>query len=426
MKVTKSLLKMVTLSCLVVLGSSYSVNAEVNADPDSVNTPLQGTLNLSENGGFNPNPPSALNKKTDIDKSYFGISYVPQTISFNKTALPDVVGTQEVSMVNQGGTLNIGVKDKTREDGRSWTLTGKVNSNLSTNNAGIALKLESKRDVMRNINDGEQSFESADLIEQVKKSGNNEVNANKNITLNTESQSIMYSDGYFVNGVYDYEVSDAKLIIPDVDQAIPENIGTTIQWNLESTPRKTDSLIQSLKNLFEDEGQYIKLKDFIPLNDIQGVENEINRLEDLQKKQINLEHYNRYVKGYFVQWDLKGDGRYYNSTTKFIGSDVKKNALLRIYRAGDRGTNDSRNPDATYLSIKVLRDDQIVKEYSEIGSHNPTEEKLEVWEDLQPGDIIEYTTTAPSNKVGVFPNDYKENGTMQYRVTDQYKIVPMN
>lgn len=426
MKVTKSLLKMVTLSCLVVLGSSYSVNAEVNADPDSANTPLQGTLNLSENGGFNPNPPSALNKKTNIDKSYFGISYVPQTISFNNTALPDGIGTQEVSMNRKDGTLNIGVKDKTREDGRSWTLTGKVNSNLSTNNAGIALKLESKRDVMRNMNDGDQSFESADLIEQVKKSGNNEVNANKNITLNTESQSIMYSDGYFVNGVYDYEVSDAKLVIPNVDEATADTISTTIQWNLESTPRKTDSLIQSLKDLFEDEGQYIKLKEFIPLNQIQGVENEINRLEDLQKKQINLEHYNRYVKGYFVQWDLKGEGRDYTNTIKFIGSDVKKNALLRIYRAGGRGANDMSNAEDTYLSVKVTRNGEERHNYSEKGKYNPERSELIVWEDLKPGDIIEYTTTNPESKLDVFPNDYKKNGTMQYKVTDQYKIVPMN
>lgn len=76
--------------------------------------------------------------------------------------------------------------------------------------------------------------------------------------------------------------------------------------------------------------------------------------------------------------------------------------------------------------MKVLRDSETVKEYSEEGKDNPSQAELIVWNDLQPGDIIEYTTTDPANKLDVFPNDYKKNETMRYTVTDQYKIVPMN
>jgi hypothetical protein len=427
MKITKNILRLVTLSSLLALGSSYHVTADESpAAPETAETPLSGTLNLSENGGFNPKPPSDLNEDTSIGASYFGISYFPRAISFPVSKLADSIGTQEISMGKDSKSLNIGVKDKRRETGKDWTLTGKITGDLGTENDGISMEISSNRDVKRNINNGHEQFKPEHLTDQVKKSGTDEVNENRTITLNTDAQTVMYSQGYFNNGVYDYEISDARLIIPNVDKVKPQEINTTIHWNLECTPSKSDSLIDSLKELFEDQDQYTKLKDFIPLNQIRGVEEEINDLGDEAKKRINLEHYNRYVKGYFVQWDLKGDGRYYNSTTKFIGSDVKKNALLRIYRAGDRGTNDSNNPEATYLSIKVFRNSDLIHEYSEIGSHNPSEEKLEVWEDLNPGDIIEYTTAAPDNKVGVFPNDYKENGTMQYRVTDQYKIVPMN
>ncbi|MCC4045675.1 hypothetical protein [Enterococcus gallinarum] len=427
MKVTKNLLKLVTLSSLLALGSSYHVTADENtAAPDSANTPLSGTLNLSEHGGYNPNPPSDLNAKTSIDTSYFGISYYPQTISFSDAQLADRIGTQEISIAKNGKSLNIGVKDKRRETGKDWTLTGKITGDLGTENDGISMEISSSRDVKRNINNGREAFLPEHLTDQVKKSGTDEVNENRTITLNTDAQTVMYSQGYFNNGVYDYEISDARLIIPNVDKVKPQEINTTIHWNLECTPSKADSLIDSLKNLFEDQDQYTKLKDFIPLNEIQGVEEEIKGLVDEDKKRINLEHYNRYVKGYFVQWDLKGDGRYYNSTTKFIGSDVKKNALLRIYRAGNRGTNDSNHPNDTYLSIKVFRNNKPIHEYSEKGNYNPTTEDLVIWKDLQAGDVIEYTTTAPDNKVGVFPNDYKKNGTMQYKVTDQYKIVPMN
>ena len=425
MKVTKSLLKMVTLSCLVVLGSSYSVNAEVNADPDSANTPLQGTLNLSENGGFNPNPPSDLNEKTSIDTSYFGISYFPKTISFPASKLADSIGTQEISMNKDSKSLNIGVKDKRRETGQEWTLTGKLSGALGTENDGISMEVSSNRDVKRNINNGQELFETEHLTEQVKKSGTDEVNENRKITLNTEAQTVMYSQGYFTNGVYDYEISGAKLTIPNVDKVKPQEINTTIQWNLECTPSKADSLIESLKNLFDDD-LHTQLKEFIPLNQMKDVERDISGIQESGKKQINLEHYNRYVKGYFVQWDLKGEGRDYTNTIKFIGSDVKKKALLRIYRAGGRGANDTNVGENNYLSLKVTRGNEQVHEYTEKGNHNPAREKLEIWDDLKPGDVIEYTTTNPESKLDVFPNDYKENGKMQYMVTDQYKIVPMN
>lgn len=441
MTVRKALLKTVTLSSVLLLGSNYAFAVEeTTADPNETNTPVSGTLNLSANGGYNPNPPSSLNKKTEIGNSYFGISYVPETLNFQTTKLSDTIGTQEISLVKKknGETYNIGVKDKHRQTQQNWTLTGKLSKNLSEENTGIHLEISSNRDVKRNMNDGDSEFKFEDLTEQVRKNGLDEVNETRKITLNTEAQTVMYNQGYFTNGVYDYEISNAKLVFPNVDKVKPQEISTTISWNLEQTPNKSESLVKSLKDLFEDDN-YTKLKEFIPLEHVKKAEEDIKAIKNQVTKKINLEHFNRYVKGFFIQWDLKGSNNSrYNNTTKFIGSDTKKNALLRIFRANNKTTNDDNIGEKDYLNIKVIRDKDCIHEYSEKGNNNGSttsynnseyvEETskglLIIWNNLQVGDIIEYTTHDPNNKLDVYPNDYKGSSTMKYVVTEQYKLEP--
>lgn len=437
MKVTKSLLKMVTLSSLLVLGANQIVKAAEVANPASSMTPLQGTLNLSENGGFNPNPPSDLNEKTSINTSYLGISYFPRTISFSDSKLADCIGTQEISMEKNGKSLNIGVKDKRRETDQEWMLTGKITNTLGNETDGISLKIYSTRDTMRNMNDGENDFTEGDLIEQIKKSGVDEVNEKREVTLNTTAQTVMFNQGYFTNGVYDYEISDAKLILPNVDKIKPQAINTTIQWNLEITPNKADLLVETLKDLFVGP-PYTQLKDFLTLSQIVNAKKAIDALEEGPEKKVNEEHYNRYVKGYFVQWDHKANNltrtsetpedsetpeEYNISTIKYIGSDVKKKGWLRIYRAPDRGPDDPTIGEDTYLSITVKRGNEKIHEYKESGNTNPNTEHLEVWDNLEVGDTIEYTTHN-ADRLKVFPEDYKQEHTMTYVINEQYKLVP--
>lgn len=67
MRVSKAVLKAITLSSVLVLGGTYASAVEQNqAKPNEVTTPLQGNLDLSENGGDDPNPPSDLNKKSEM------------------------------------------------------------------------------------------------------------------------------------------------------------------------------------------------------------------------------------------------------------------------------------------------------------------------------------------------------------------------
>lgn len=66
MKISKAVLKAITLSSVLVLGGTYASAAEQNqANPSEATTPLQGNLGLSENGGYDPNPPSDLNEKQE-------------------------------------------------------------------------------------------------------------------------------------------------------------------------------------------------------------------------------------------------------------------------------------------------------------------------------------------------------------------------
>ena len=102
------------------------------ANPSEATTPLQGNLGLSENGGYDPNPPSDLNEKTGIKNSYFGISYVPRTFDFGITKLQDSIKEQTITTTNKNGkTFNVGVKDKRREDTQTWSLNVRHSINVS-------------------------------------------------------------------------------------------------------------------------------------------------------------------------------------------------------------------------------------------------------------------------------------------------------
>lgn len=82
---------------------------------------------------------------------------------------------------------------------------------------------------------------------------------------------------------------------------------------------------------------------------------------------------------------MESNNSEYSNTIKFIGSDTNKNALIRIYRKD----NDSGLGSGAYLSLKVKRDDTELHIYSETGDNDDQTEVLEVWNDLQPKDIIE-------------------------------------
>lgn len=274
MKISKAVLKAITLSSVLVLGGTYASAAEQNqTNPSEATTPLQGNLGLSENGGYDPNPPSDLNEKTGIKNSYFGISYVPRTFDFGITKLQDSIKEQTITTTNKNGkTFNVGVKDKRREDTQTWSLNVRHSINVDNGYQGVELKVPLVGDVKRNMNDGDTPFEADDLTEQVKKNNQNEVNKSENehLMVTSEDQTIMYTNGgQFVNGVYDLQLGDVGLQIPDPSRVPDQTFKGNVTWTLTNTPMKQHYLTKEIRNLFKD-GNCTTLKTDIRCQDVEA------------------------------------------------------------------------------------------------------------------------------------------------------------
>ncbi|PTO37550.1 hypothetical protein C6P52_12435 [Enterococcus mundtii] len=219
---------------------------QAEANPKTATTSVTGKLQLSENGGFNPNIPSPdLNDKTSVpNNSYFGISYKPTTFNIgNDVKLADTNEEQNIVMYGPTGSasssgsedFHVAVKDKTRLNNRKWTLNAKLDSAIDQADLGISIKTGTTgNSVKRNINNGTDDFKSSDLIDQVKKDNNGDEVTNKaDITITATDTDVMKAvENKFVNGVYDLKLPQVELHIPNASKVKAQTLETNITWTL--------------------------------------------------------------------------------------------------------------------------------------------------------------------------------------------------
>lgn len=235
-----------TLLFASFLGGARAFATE-SANPASAETTVTGQLELSEDGGFNPNPPSGeLNEKTEIGENYFGIAYKPKSFNIgNDVKLADTNEDQFIVMQGPTGqtgnskSFHIAVKDKLRQDQRGWSLKARLASPIDQADLGISIKTGTIADsVKRNINNGSEEFQEGHLIDQVKKDGSTiEVTNNANLVITTDDAEVMKATkGQFVNGAYDLELPDVQLHIPDASKVKAQTLSTNVTWTLENAP----------------------------------------------------------------------------------------------------------------------------------------------------------------------------------------------
>jgi hypothetical protein len=431
MRVSKAVLKAITLSSMLALGGTYaSATEHTNPEPSEATTSLQGKLNLSENGGFDPDPPSDLNKKTDIRNSYFGISYVPATFDFSSVKLEDTVGSQTINALKSKNTeesrtsektFNIGVKDKRRVSTNDWTLFAKLNSEIGEDAEGMTISIDSKtNEVKRNMNDGKEAFQEDDLVDQVKKSGKKEVAKMDSVTLTQENKPVMYTTGeQFVNGVYDLELENVSLTIPDASKAKAQNISTSIQWTLESTPMKPSYLINEVKILFKD-AQCKKLKtDELNYSMVQGAVEAVKGIQDPDQKKYNEKYLQDYVLDSYAEWTLRGVKNISTHTfgkMQFFRSPDEQKAALTLNKENIQPH--AGYYDEKYFSLVVMRKDNTVLSQSFSGTNTSTFNKTI---ELFPGDTIGvYHREGTSDRLVVKPDAFK--GSPIERQYEEFKI----
>lgn len=437
------LLKTITLSSLVVLGSGGLVSAAetTEASPNTESTPLQGSLGLSENGGFNPNPPSELNKRTEIGDSYFGIAYIPDTFDFGTVKLNDDTKTQTIKALkdnhkderqtNGEKTFNVGVKDKRRETTNEWTLFAKLQSGIGQTNEGMRLKIpvSSENTVRRNINDGTEDFQPDQLTEQLKKEGHNEVTGQKNLTISLADTPVMYTvKDQFINGVYDLDLGDVTISIPDASKVAAQTLDTKVVWTLSNTPTQNDQLLENVKGLFAADSNYTNLRSDVSSQELTDVEKEILRLEDEAQKKYNLRHFNKYAKGHLIHWDFKRQANNHLASLKLITNydDTQAGLFLCDFFNVRTATTE----DSSYVTVKLERNGEVVFNAG-IDKSGSSRSISQI--EVKPGDILTITHqdgVSDNGKVSVYPGDLKkgyiddEGKTLKYKVTNAFKLVP--
>lgn len=436
MKISKAVLKAITLSSVLVLGGTYASAAEQNqANPSEATTPLQGNLGLSENGGYDPNPPSDLNEKTDIHDSYFGISYVPETFDFGTTKLHDSVNEQTITTTNKNGkTFNVGVKDKRRVDTQTWSLNVRHSINVDNGYQGVELKVPLVGDVKRNMNDGDTPFEADDLTEQVKKNNQNEVNKSENehLMVTSEDQTIMYTNGgQFVNGVYDLELGDVSLQIPDPSRVPDQTFKGNVTWTLANTPMKQHYLTSEIRNLFKD-GNCTTLKTDIRCSDVEAAKNSIETVQNTEQKEYNKSYFEKYVAPCFIEWDFYGN---YNFGTDIYVGNAKYFKLADNSRAGiffDKSTTRKPHDGDGWRNQEYIRF-SVKRENTQILGRSFKASDTSIWTgsiEVKPGDTIEiFHKEGTGHRLTAYPNKYKpvepfeaREATLKFKVKDDLSL----
>ncbi|EME8213740.1 BspA family leucine-rich repeat surface protein, partial [Enterococcus faecium] len=165
-----------------------------------------------------------------------GMVYLPQQFATNSTTLKDS-GKQEI-LVNKSSSLNIGVRDIT-ETNDSWNMTGQLKWNGSSI-SGAYIQLDANANSIKiNQNDNVSPYDATrDLI-----SANEEVmigNAEEGhikITADSANTVLKSNPKKKKDAIYDYNLGEVSLVIPDAGVVQYGNYSANLEWNLSNAPQ---------------------------------------------------------------------------------------------------------------------------------------------------------------------------------------------
>ncbi|HGF7960128.1 TPA: WxL domain-containing protein, partial [Enterococcus faecium] len=163
---------------------------------------------------------------TPEELSSYGIAYLPKQFQTGSTILNDA-GPQSIP-VNKTNSFDVGVRDL-RNTANQWTLKAQLvwengkelqgSSIKTTNNSGT---------VMKNINNGVDPFNpETDLTDS-----NNEVQGGTDVTITNVPTPIMSANNVSHNAVYNYNLGDVSLEIPETRMIQPGTYNGYVEWNL--------------------------------------------------------------------------------------------------------------------------------------------------------------------------------------------------
>ncbi|NTR21040.1 BspA family leucine-rich repeat surface protein [Enterococcus faecium] len=178
---------------------------------------------------------SSDNRKIDTQGD-IGLVYIPNKFSIPKTKLNDS-GEQIISF-NKDDSLNIGVRDLSQSNS-SWSLTGRLEW-INKEIPGAYIQVESNQNsIKKNINDNTNPFDSSrDLInaeEEVRPTQSD--NGYLKITNNSTNKLMEANSNKTHDNIYDYDLGNASLVIPDTKYIQFGEYTANVEWNLTNAPQ---------------------------------------------------------------------------------------------------------------------------------------------------------------------------------------------
>ncbi|EGP5143482.1 hypothetical protein EKQ19_13540, partial [Enterococcus faecium] len=227
MKKHVALFSSVLMMSTTLLGAGSAFADDAMKGTTSVNT----TLSIPEVPA--PKPPitdGGGNNENNQVKGHFGLAYHPSEFSvideLGQTGQKEIsISPKDAAQGGAKGSFNVGVKD-TRRENSSWKLTAKLD--WTGNNASVmaGTKITAKNTGVKLNKEG-----------KLEGQGNAEVTGVSDLQINSTSTDVMTANGKkVINGVYDYQLDNVKLVIPRQENVAAGQYTGTVTWNLQETP----------------------------------------------------------------------------------------------------------------------------------------------------------------------------------------------
>ncbi len=162
------------------------------------------------------------------ETSLFGIAYMPKQFQTGKTVLNDS-GPQSIP-VNKTDRFDVGVRDLRNKENQ-WTLSAQLVWSEGKELPGSFIKTtNSTGTVMKNVNNGTDPFNpDRDLMDS-----NDGVQGGTNVEITKVPTSIMTANMGKYNAVYNYNLGDVSLEIPEAGMVEPGSYSGNVVWSLEN------------------------------------------------------------------------------------------------------------------------------------------------------------------------------------------------
>ncbi|EPM6972902.1 BspA family leucine-rich repeat surface protein [Enterococcus hirae] len=176
-------------------------------------------------------PKTATDNRLLNTQAPLAIVYLPNLFTTGNQPIPLQNSGQQTIPFVKSTTLNIGIRDQ-RKSNTTWNLTAQLIGNSSNLPTDAYLQVGNQATVTLNTNNGTTYNPNLDL-----KPVNNPVgNSNVKITTTTPTTIMSKNSSTELNGVYDLNLGNISLVLPNSQNVSVGNYSATVSWNLVTAP----------------------------------------------------------------------------------------------------------------------------------------------------------------------------------------------